>query len=149
MKTNATTRQILQRKGNNVWSVTPDTLVYRALQMMQEKEIGAMVVISEAGDLEGIISERDYARKVILEGRSSRETATADIMTRELHSVSPNATADECISLMLRNRIRHLPVLEGGKLVGLVSIGDVVKAIVKEQRNTIEHLDNYISGKYV
>ncbi len=146
---NATVRQILQRKGSNVWSVSSDTLVYRALQIMQEKEIGALVVMNEAGEMAGLISERDYARKVILEGRSSRETATKDIMAKELYSVAPGATAEECISLMLKNRVRHLPVLDNEKLVGLVSIGDVVRAIVKEQRTTIEHLGDYISGKYV
>ncbi len=145
----ATVGQILKRKGNKVWSVSPDTLIFRALQLMQEKEIGAVLVIGESGNLEGIVSERDYARKVILEGRSSRETATADIMTKELYSVAPSATAEECISIMLKNRVRHLPVLDQGKLVGLVSIGDAVKALVREQRIIIEHLDNYISGKYV
>jgi CBS domain-containing protein len=116
--------------------------------MMQEKEIGALVVLGEGGDLQGIISERDYARKVILEGRSSKETATRDIMTKEPHTVTPSATAEECIALMLKNRVRHLPVLQGKKLMGLVSIGDAVKALVREQRDTIEHLGNYISGCY-
>jgi CBS domain-containing protein len=146
---NTTVTQILQRKGSEVWTVSPDTLVYRALQLMQDKGVGALVVLGEAGKLEGIISERDYARKVILEGRSSKETFTSDIMTKELYVVKPETTVDECISLMTEKRVRHLPVLDKGKLIGLVSIGDVVKAIIKEQRIEIEYLNDYIMGKYI
>ncbi len=147
MKT--TVAQILQRKGSEVWNVSPDTLVYRALQLMQDKGVGALVVLSGEGKVAGIISERDYARKVILEGRSSKETFTSDIMTTELYVVKPETTVDECISLMTEKRVRHLPVLDKGKLIGLVSIGDVVKAIIKEQRIEIEYLNDYIMGKYI
>jgi CBS domain-containing protein len=147
MKT--TVDQILQRKGNEVWSVSPDTLVYRALQLMQDKGVGAVTVVDEQGKLVGIVSERDYARKVILEGKSSKETESKEIMTKDLYVVTPTTTVDECISLMTEKRMRHLPVLDKGKLVGLVSIGDVVKAIIKEQRIEIEYLNDYIMGKYI
>jgi CBS domain-containing protein len=147
MKT--TVNEILQHKGAEVWTVSIDTLVYRALQLMQDKGIGAAVVLDEGGKVAGIISERDYARKVILEGKSSKETFTKDIMTRDLYVVSPSATVDECISLMTKKHIRHLPVFDKGKLAGLVSIGDVVKAIVKEQRIEIQILNQYIQGKYI
>jgi CBS domain-containing protein len=147
MKT--TVAQILQRKGSEVWSVSPDTLVYKALQSMQDKGVGALVVTEEGGKVAGIISERDYARKVILEGRSSRETFSSQIMTTELWVVKPETTVDECISLMTEKRVRHLPVLDKGKLVGLVSIGDVVKSIIKEQRIEIQYLNEYIMGKYI
>ena len=147
MKT--TVAQILQRKGSDVWTITPDALVYRALQLMQDKGVGALVVVDEAQRVAGIISERDYARKVILEGRSSRETTSGEIMTKELYVVKPETTVDECISLMTEKRVRHLPVLEQGKLLGLVSIGDVVKAIIKEQRIEIQTLNEYIMGKYI
>jgi CBS domain-containing protein len=147
MKT--TVSEVLQRKGSEVWSVTPDTLVYRALQMMQDKAVGALVVIDEGGRIAGIVSERDYARKIILEGRSSKETFTKDIMSTELYVVAPTSKVDECIALMTEKRVRHLPVIEKGKLVGLVSIGDVVKAIIKEQRIELQHLNDYIMGKYI
>ncbi len=145
MKT--TVSQILDRKGRDVWTITPDTLVYRALQLMQEKGVGALVVLGEQGNVTGIISERDYARKIILDGKSSKETETRDIMVRDLYVVFPSTTVDECISLMTEKHIRHLPVIDQGKLVGLVSMGDVVKAIVKEQRIEIESLNAYIKGK--
>lgn len=147
MKT--TVEQILQRKGSEVWSVSPDTLVYRALQLMQDKGIGAVTVVDQTGKLVGIVSERDYARKVILEGRSSKETESKEIMTKDLYVVNPQTTVDECISLMTEKRMRHLPVLDKGTLLGIVSIGDVVKAIIKEQRIEIEYLNDYIMGKYI
>jgi CBS domain-containing protein len=147
MKT--TVAQILQSKGTEVWSVSPETLVYRALQLMQDKGIGAVTVLDQAGKLVGIVSERDYARKVILEGKSSKETESKDIMTKDLYVVTPQTSVDECISLMTEKRMRHLPVLDKGKVVGLVSIGDVVKAIIKEQRIEIEYLNDYIMGKYI
>jgi CBS domain-containing protein len=142
-----TVSQILERKGSEVWTIKANTLVYKALQLMQEKGIGALVVLGEQGNAAGIISERDYARKVILDGKSSKETETSEIMVRDLYVVFPSTTVDECISLMTEKRIRHLPVIDQGKLVGLVSMGDVVKAIVKEQRNEIESLSAHIKGK--
>jgi len=141
--------QILQQKGSEVWTVSPDTLVYRALQLMQDKGVGALIVVDDGGKIVGLISERDYARKVILEGRSSKETYTKDIMTKDLYVVKPETTVDECISLMTEKRVRHLPVLDKGKLAGLTSIGDVVKAIIKEQRIEIQYLNEYIMGKYI
>jgi len=142
MKT--TVAQILAGKGSEVWSVSPDTLLYKALQLMEDKGAGALAVLNEKGILIGMVSERDYARKVILEGRSSRENTTGDIMTNELYVVKPETTVDECIALMTEKRVRHLPVLDKGKLIGLVSIGDVVKAIIKEQRIEIKFLNEYI-----
>ena len=147
MKT--TVAEILASKGSEVWSVAPDTLLYKALQLMQDKGAGALVVLDEKGNLVGMVSERDYARKVILEGRSSRENTTGEIMTNELYVVRPETTVDECISLMTEKRVRHLPVLDKGKLIGLVSIGDVVKAIITEQRIDIKFLNDYIMGKYI
>jgi CBS domain-containing protein len=147
MKT--TVREILERKGSEVWTLSTDTLVYKALRLMQEKGIGAVVVRDEGGNVAGIVSERDYARKVILEGRSSKETFTGDIMTRQLYVVGLSTTVDECISVMTTKHVRHLPVLDKGRLIGLVSIGDVVKAIVREQRIEIHYLNEYIMGKYI
>ncbi len=145
MKT--TVAQILASKGSEVWSVSPDTLRSKAMQVMEEKGAGALAVVNEKGNLMGMVSERDYARKVILEGRSSKENTTGDIMTNELYVVKPQTTVDECISLMTEKRVRHLPVLDKGKLVGLVSIGDVVKAIINEQSIDIKSLNEYIMGR--
>jgi CBS domain-containing protein len=142
-----TVSQILEHKGHEVWTISGDILVYRALQLMQEKGIGAVVVLGEQGNVAGIISERDYARKIILDGKSSKETETKEIMVKDLFVVFPSTTVDECIALMTEKRIRHLPVMDRGKLVGLVSMGDVVKAIVREQRMEIEALNAHIKGK--
>lgn len=147
IKMNGTVGAILKRKGPGIWSVTPDQTVYEAIEMMAEKAVGALLVISE-GELAGIISERDYARKVILKGRSSKTTVIQEIMTSPVIFVSPGQTVDECMELMTRNRIRHLPIVDGDKILGIVSIGDLVKWVVSEQEETIEHLHNYISAKY-
>ncbi len=144
-----TVGQLLQKKGGEVWTISRDAMVYRALQTMSEKGVGALPVIDADGRVTGIISERDYARKVILEGRSSKETSIKDIMTPELFVVSPKNTLNECMGIMSEKRIRHLPVLDNGKLVGIISIGDVLKAIITEQGILIEHLHNYIMGSYV
>ncbi len=128
---------ILQLKGYDVWSVHPNDTVFKALELMAEKGIGAVVVLD--GDrLVGIMSERDYARKVILVGKTSRETAVREIMTEKVLTVSPDTTVEECMVLMTSRRIRHLPVVDQGKLIGLISIGDVVKAIITEQQYVIE-----------
>lgn len=137
--------QILQSKGNKVWSVAPDDTVYSALALMAEKDIGAVLVV-EADEVAGIFSERDYARKVILKGKSSKEMAVSEIMTADVICVRPDQSVEKCMALMTEKRIRHLPVLDEGKLVGVVSIGDVVKAIISQQRVIINHLEDYIYG---
>jgi len=144
-----TVRDLLQaKKSPDVWSVPPDTLVYRALQLLNEKGIGALLVM-EKGELVGIVSERDYARKVILEGKSSKETPTKEIMSTKIYVVSPESTMEECMALMNEQRIRHLPVIEKGtkRLLGVISIGDVLKTIISEQKIMIENLSGYIMGR--
>jgi CBS domain-containing protein len=141
-----TVRQLLNKKGTHVVSVSPETSVYDAIKTMAEHEIGALVVL-EKGRLVGIVSERDYARKVILKGKSSRETPVAEIMTREVVTVRPETSIEKCMQLMTKERVRHLPVCEGDKLVGIISIGDVVKAIISQQEFMIEQLEGYISGQ--
>jgi CBS domain-containing protein len=141
-----TVRQILKNKGSQVWSTQPDATVYAALQLMAEKEIGALLVLAD-GRLVGIFSERDYARKIILHGKSSAETPVSEIMTSSVVTVQPDQTIAECMALMTEKRFRHLPVVEGERLVGLISIGDVVKAIISDQEFMIQQLESYISGK--
>jgi CBS domain-containing protein len=138
--------QLLQSKGDQIWTIGPQATVFDALKLMAEKEIGALIVV-EAGKVVGIFSERDYARKVILEGRSSKDTLVDKIMTRQVISVNPETTVEVCMGLMTDRRIRHLPVIEDDRLIGVVSIGDIVKAVVAEQRYLISHLENYIVGK--
>jgi CBS domain-containing protein len=146
-----TVRDLLRaKKSQDVWSITPDTLVYRALQLLDEKRIGALPVV-EKGELVGIVSERDYARKVILEGKSSKETHTKEIMSTKIYVVTPDSTMEECMALMNEQRIRHLPVIEKGtnRLLGVISIGDVLKSIISEQKIMIENLSGYIMGRIV
>ncbi len=142
-----TVKQMLEEKGHGVWTISPEATVYEALKIMADKDIGALIVVKN-GQVAGIISERDYARKVMLKGKSSLETPVKDIMSTEIYYVGPEATAEECMALMTEKRIRHLPVMENGKLSGVISIGDVVKSIISTQKVTIEHLQNYIMGKY-
>ena len=141
-----TVHHILQGKGNDVWSVPPGSTVFEALGLMAGKNIGAVTVL-ENGTLVGIFSERDYARKVILKGKSSKELSVAEVMTSPVHSIAPGASIEECMKLMTEKHIRHLPVISEGKLTGIISIGDVVKEIIADQRSTIDHLSGYISGK--
>jgi CBS domain-containing protein len=141
----STVRNILQKKGNAVYSVSPDSSVYDALEDLEEKNLGGLVVV-ENGKLIGVFTERDYARKVILKGRSSRETLVRDIMTSRPIFVSPDNTIDDCMQLMSDKVIRHLPVLENGELVGVLSIGDIVRYIINEKDFIIENLEHYITG---
>ena len=139
-----TVREILKSKPD-VYTVSPEDTVYAALQLMAEKNIGAVLVM--AGDeLKGILSERDYARRGILRGHTSRETAVRELMTADLVSIVPTTTVDACMALMTDKRIRHLPVVENGRVIGVVSIGDVVRAVVEEQRFTIRSLENYVTS---
>lgn len=140
-----TVKDILRIKGHHVWSTTPDATVYEALQTMAEKNVGALVVL-DAETVVGIMSERDYARKVILHGRSSREIRVREIMTSEIYFVSPEQNIQECMAQMTDKRVRHLPALENDRLVGIISIGDVVKAVIAEHESTIKHLEDYITG---
>lgn len=137
--------QLLDGKGRDVWSITPDATVYDALELMAEKRIGALVVL-EGEQLAGLFSERDYARKVILQGKSSKGTPVADIMSRRVLCIGPEQTVQDCMAVMTERRIRHLPVVAGGRIVGVVSIGDVVKAVIADQEEVIEHLEHYIMG---
>jgi CBS domain-containing protein len=138
---------ILKNKGHGIWSIPSDAPVYDAITMMADKAVGALLVVAEE-TLVGIISERDYARKVILQGRSSKDTRVREIMTRSLITVTPEDTVEECMRIMTQHRVRHLPVLANSKLVGIVSIGDLVKAIISDQAHTIDQLHTYITNKY-
>jgi CBS domain-containing protein len=140
-----TLETLLASKGSQVWSVAPSDTVYRAIEIMSEREIGALPVM-DGERLVGMLSERDYARKVILEGRSSRDCPVEDIMTRRVLCVPPNRKVEECLAIMTDKKIRHLPVVEGDRVVGLVSIGDLVKTIISDQKFLIEQLENYITG---
>jgi CBS domain-containing protein len=136
---------ILKSKGNDVWAVKPDDTVFDSLKLMAEKEIGALLVM-EGDKLVGIVTERDYARKVILEGKSSQSSSVSEVMTTRILCVNPAQTIDECMALMTDKRARHLPVLDHKHVIGVISIGDLVKAMMHEQQVLIDHLQNYISG---
>ncbi len=140
----ATVKQLLKAKGHDIWSVGPEASVYEAIELMADKEVGALVVM-EGDSLVGVLSERDYARKVVLQGRSSRDTKIKEIMTSRVAYARPGQTVEECMALMTDKRIRHLPVLEGDELLGVISIGDLVKAIIEEQQHVIKQLEQYIS----
>ena len=143
--TTTTVRQILFSKGADVWGVSPETLVIDALRVMAEKNVGAVLIL-RGETLVGIFSERDYARKVILRGKASTDTPVGVVMTSRVVYVRPDQTTEECMALMTDKHVRHLPVIEEGRLRGVISIGDVVKAIVADQRFTIQQLENYITG---
>ncbi len=140
----ASVKQVLQGKGHDVWSVGPEASVYEAIEMMADKEVGALVVL-EGDSLVGVFSERDYTRKVTLKGRTSRDTKIKEIMTSRVTYVRPEQSVQDCMALMTEKRIRHLPVMDGEKLLGMISIGDLVKAIIDEQQHVIEQLEQYIS----
>jgi CBS domain-containing protein len=141
-----TVRQIVLAKGNEIWAVHPDDTVYNALNLMAEKNIGAVLVMIDKRLL-GIFSERDYARKMILRGRHSKDTPVREVMTPDPVCVDSARTMEECMELMTERHIRHLPIVDRGEHTGVISIGDVVKAIIQEQQGTIDHLENYITGR--
>jgi CBS domain-containing protein len=141
-----TVDSILRHKGNRVWSVSPDAPVFQAMSLMADHDIGALVVTAGETPV-GMISERDYARKVALQGKSSKDTRVKDIMTSPVVSVSPDHTVDECMRIVTAKRIRHLPVLQGEKVVGVVSIGDLVWRVISTQGETIQYLQEYIVGR--
>ena len=141
-----TVYNLLKKKGSQIWAIGPDASIYEAVSMMAEKGIGALLVM-EGEQLNGIISERDYARKVILAGKSSRQTPVKEIMTTAVLCAMLEQSVEQCLALMTDKRIRHLPVADGGKVVGLVSIGDLVKEIIAEQQFIIEQLEHYIAGQ--
>ncbi|MBT8115729.1 MAG: CBS domain-containing protein [Arenicella sp.] len=143
----ASVDRLLKVKGDGTWTIPPYATVFEALELMAEKDIGGLLIM-EDGNLVGIFTERDYARKLILKGRFSKDTLVGELMTRNVLYVAPNNTIEDCMQLMTEKRLRHIPVLDRGKLVGLVTIGDVVKQIISEQESTIHHLENYISGGY-
>jgi CBS domain-containing protein len=147
MEITTTIGSILNRKGTMVWSVSPTNTVFEAISMMAEKNVGALPVL-EGDRLVGMISERDYARKVILLGRGSRETSVAEIMTVNLKTVGLNDSVQECMQIMTENRVRHIPVLEEGKLAGLISIGDCVNWIISAQTAAIDDLERFVTGAY-
>ena len=140
-----TVAQVLQEKGQQIWSVSPDARVYDALKVMAERNIGALLVF-EGDQLKGIFSERDYARKVILHGKSSREIAVKEIMSSDVITVRPQQSVEDCMALMTDKRIRHLPVVDGDRVVGVISIGDAVREIISERELRIEQLETYITS---
>ncbi len=141
-----TVGQLLKTKGNEIWSIAPQATVYEALQIMSEKDVGALLVLDK-GNLVGIFSERDYARKLILKGRFSKDTTVGELMTREVLYIESQSTIEHCMALMTVKRVRHLPVLENERLIGIVTIGDVVKQIISDQEFTIQQLERYIKGE--
>lgn len=138
-------KYLLALKGSTVWSVSPQAPVLEAIRIMADKHVGALIVVKD-GDLVGIVSERDYARKVILMGRSSADLPVSEIMSSPVTTVSPDDTVHRCMELCTERRIRHLPVVEKSRIVGIVSIGDLVKAVIEEQQQTIDHLERYIAS---
>ena len=141
----AAVSSILDTKRKEIFSIAPDTSVYHALEIMVEKNVSALLVM-EDGNLAGIFTERDYARKVVLKGKASKDTNIGEIMTSNLITVKPESTIEECMGLMSSKYIRHLPVVDDGKLVGIISIGDVVRHIIEEQKSIIGHMEQYIAG---
>jgi CBS domain-containing protein len=148
-----TVRELLAKKGGKVFSVRPNATVFEALEMMADRNIGAVLVVDDSGEIQGLFSERDYARKNIIKGKSTHATRVRDMMTKRILYVQPDSTIHDCMQLMTEKRVRHLPVLENGKLTGMVSIGDVVKDIISLQENVIsqqafqiDQLERYISG---
>ena len=142
-----TVRSMLRHKGSDIFWVAPEATVYDAVAMMADKSVGALLVLS-GGKLTGIVSERDYARKVILKGKHSHEMQVKEIMTSPVFTVSPDHSVEDCMRVITAHRIRHLPVMEGDALLGMVSIGDVVRSIISTQAHAIDQLSGYIEGRY-
>ena len=142
-----TVRSMLQHKGSDIFWLAPEATVYEAVAMMADKAVGALLVIS-AGKLAGIVSERDYARKVILKGKHSHEIQVREIMTSPVYTVTPEHSVEDCMRIITAHRIRHLPVMDGDTLHGMISIGDVVRSIISAQAHTIDQLSSYIEGRY-
>jgi CBS domain-containing protein len=138
-------QEVLKSRSPEVWHIAPDATVYEALERMAEKDVGALPVVSE-GRVVGIFSERDYARNVVLKGKSSKDTPVSELMSTPVLYVRPDQTMDDCMALMTEKRVRHLPVMENEQLVGIITIGDVVRRIISEQDYTIDQLENYITG---
>ena len=138
-------KQLLDTKGRDILSISPDASVLDAIKVMAEKAVGALVVLQDSA-LAGVVTERDYARKVILKGRSSKSTLVSEIMTPKVITTTGDSTVQECMNLMTDRRIRHLPVVDGETVIGIISIGDLVKAVIADQKAEIEHLEHYISG---
>ena len=147
MEIHGTVRDILQNKGGEVWTTSPESTVYDAIGLMGEKNIGALVAV-DGGEVVGVLSERDYSRKVVLQNRTSRDTLVGDILSRPAIAVSCADSIETCMQLMTSRRIRHLPVVEDGALVGLISMGDLVNWVMQSQRHTIQQLQGYNSGEY-
>ena len=145
MKNYIPVSSLLHHKGSAVWSVSPDTTVFNAIKLLADKNIGALPVLS-GGSLVGIITERDYTRKVALQGKSSKDTQVREIMSNQVVCVSPEESIEECMRLMTENRVRHLPVVEQAKLLGIISIGDLVNWIISSQNSAIEQMEQYIAG---
>jgi len=142
-----TIKELLKKKSDDIWSISPQASVYQALELMAQKDVGALLVI-ENDKLVGIFSERDYARKVILRGKTSKETAVSELMTKSVYYVTPDNSLEEAMAIMTSKHIRHLPIMNQGKLVSIVTLGDVVKRIISEQKLTIDELENYLTGGY-
>jgi CBS domain-containing protein len=140
-----TVKHLLQEKGGQVWSIAPQATVYEALELMAQKNIGALLVL-EGGKVVGMFTERDYARKIVLQGRSSKTTTVGELMITNVLYVRPDDSIEDCMALMTDKRLRHLPVMDGERLVGIVSIGDIVKAVISDREFRIRELEHYITG---
>lgn len=140
-------KNILDEKGYDFWTIEPETTVYEALKKMAGKDIGALIVVKSTKII-GVFSERDYARKVILKGKTSKDTTVGELVSEKVYYVKPTSTIEECMQLMTNQRVRHLPVLDNDKLIGIVSIGDIVNKIIQDHKNQIQQLEDYITGKY-
>jgi len=143
----STVKELLEEKGSNVWTINQNETVYDGLVMMSKKDVGALLVVDAEGKLVGIFSERDYARKIILLGKTSKDTKIGDMMSTEISVVKPENTIQNCLALMTKKKVRHLPVIDQNKLVGIVSIGDAVNRVISDQEETIHNLEDYIYGR--